>query len=76
MRVTLMPRDITTRWNSTLGLLDYALKHWKVVDLVTQRRELGLREYKLTDNEWAIVEQLRNVLKVRKKKCCASMFDY
>ena len=68
MRVTLMPRDVATRWNSTLGLLDYALKHRRAVDLVTQRRELGLRKYELTDNEWEIVEQLRNVLKVRKKK--------
>ena len=59
-----MPRDIATRWNSTFDLLEYALKHRKAVDLLTQRRELGLRKFELSDNEWAIVEQLRSVLKV------------
>ena len=66
MVVTLMPRDVATRWNSTLDLLEYALKHCKAIDIVTQRRELGLWDLELTDEEWAIVEQLQRVLKVSK----------
>jgi len=66
MPVTLMPRDVATRWNSTVGLLEYALKHRKAVDLITQQRELGLRKFELTDNEWVIVEQLQSVLQVQK----------
>jgi hypothetical protein len=61
-----MPRDVTTRWNSTVGLLEYALKHRKAVDLITQQRELGLRKFELMDNEWVIVEQLQSVLQVKK----------
>ena len=64
MTVKLMPRDVATRWNSTLILLEYALKHRKAIDLVTQRRELGLRDLELTDDEWVIAEQLQRVLKV------------
>ena len=64
MTVKLMPRDVATQWNSTLDLLEYALKHRKAIDLVTQRRELGLRELELMDEEWVIVEQLQRVLKV------------
>ena len=60
-----MPRDVATRWNSTFNLLEYALKHRKAVDLLTQRCELGLRKFELSDNEWKIVEQLHSVLKVR-----------
>jgi hypothetical protein len=46
-------------------MLDYALEHRKAVDTVTQRRDLHLRKYELADHEWEIVEQLRDVLKVR-----------
>jgi hypothetical protein len=75
MSVALMPRDVSTRWNSTLILLDYALKHRKAVDLITQRRDLGLRKYELMDNEWAIIEQLRDVLEVSEKNAqVARMF--
>lgn len=67
MTVTLMPRDVATRWNSTLDLLEYALEHRKAIVLVTQRHELGLRDLELTDEEWAIIEQLQIVLKVSKQ---------
>lgn len=65
MPVTLMPRDVATRWNSTFDMLKYALEHRKAVDVVTQRRDLGLRKFELTDEEWEIAGQLRDVLKVR-----------
>ena len=42
MIVSLMPRDILRQWNSTLDLLEYALKHQKVVDLVTQWHETAI----------------------------------
>lgn len=32
---------------------------------MTQQRDLGLRDLELSDHEWLIVDQLRNVLKVR-----------
>ena len=66
MTVTLMPRDVATRWNSTLDLLEYTLKHRKAIDIVTQWRELGLWDLELMDEEWAIIEQLQRVLKVSK----------
>lgn len=64
MKVTCMPRDVVTRWNSLFNLLEYALKHWKAIDLVTQRCELGMRDLELSDNEWELVKQLCSVLKV------------
>jgi hypothetical protein len=62
--VTLMPRDVATRWNSTFDMVDYALEHRAAVDTVTQQRDLHLRMLELADHEWVIVEQLRDVLKV------------
>ncbi|KIK17074.1 hypothetical protein PISMIDRAFT_74078, partial [Pisolithus microcarpus 441] len=61
--VTIMPRDVLTRWNSSFDLLEYALNHRKAIDTVTQRRELGLRKFELGDHEWELVEQLHDILK-------------
>ena len=64
MKVSCMPRDVTTQWNSLFNLLEYALKHQKAIDLVTQWHELGMRDLELSDNEWELVKQLCSVLKV------------
>ncbi|KAG2085761.1 uncharacterized protein F5147DRAFT_527794, partial [Suillus discolor] len=40
MSPTNMPRDVSTRWNSTYDMLEYAVSHRKAIDAVTQRREL------------------------------------
>ncbi|KIK92855.1 hypothetical protein PAXRUDRAFT_146435, partial [Paxillus rubicundulus Ve08.2h10] len=55
MTVSLMPRDVVTHWNSTFNMLEYALKHRKAVDTMTQKRDLGLRKFELTDHEWKII---------------------
>jgi hypothetical protein len=59
-----MPRDVTTRWNSTFDMLNFALEYRKAVQNLTGDEELNLEKYKLTRNEWAIAEHLRDVLKV------------
>jgi hypothetical protein len=65
MSVMLMPCDVATRWNLTFEMLNYAVEHRKAVDIVTQRQDLGLREFELSDEEWDIAGQLRDVLRVR-----------
>ncbi|KAG1728879.1 hypothetical protein EDD22DRAFT_788968 [Suillus occidentalis] len=52
-------------------MLEYTLNHCKAIDVVSQRHELGLRAFELSDEEWSIVEQLCNVLKILKD---ATMF--
>jgi hypothetical protein len=69
MTPTNMPRDVSTRWNSTFDMLDYALVHREAIDTVTQRRDLGLRKFELADNDWEIANQLRDVLKVGPCSC-------
>ncbi|KAG1831814.1 hypothetical protein EV424DRAFT_1268979, partial [Suillus variegatus] len=64
MTKTNMLRDVSTRWNSTFDMLEYSLGHRKAVDTVTQRQELGLRKFELTDHEWEIAGQLCDVLKL------------
>lgn len=61
--ITLMPRDVATRWNSTFDLLRYGMDHKEAIDVITRRRDL--RKFELVDEEWELVEQLCSVLKVR-----------
>ena len=60
----LLPRDVTTRWNSTFDMLDVAYSHRKALDLMTQDRANGLRDFELNEEEWKLVKELRDVLKV------------
>jgi hypothetical protein len=61
----LMPRDVRTRWNSTFVMLDFAVQHQKPLDLLSAQRGNGLRKLELSQEEWNIAAQLRDVLKVR-----------
>ena len=59
-----MPHDVSTRWNSTFDMLDFAINYRKAIDAMTDKRKLGLGEYELDDHEWTLAMQLRDVLKV------------
>ncbi|KAG9313576.1 hypothetical protein JVU11DRAFT_5905 [Chiua virens] len=62
--ITLLPHDVVTRWNSTFDMLNYALEHRKEIDMVTQQRDLDLRKFELGDEEWDVLQELCDVLKV------------
>jgi hypothetical protein len=61
----MMPRDVTTRWNSTFDMLDFAVEHITAIDAITSDRDMKLRQYELSEDEWDVARQLRDVLKVR-----------
>ena len=60
----MMPRDVRTHWNSTFDMLDFAVEHAEALDTITADRELKMRQYELSDEDWDIARQLRDVLKV------------
>lgn len=60
----MMPRDVSTRWNSTYDMLDFALGFRSAIDSMTAMRDLDLRKYELSPAEWAIAKELKDVLKV------------
>jgi hypothetical protein len=43
----MIPRDVTTRWNSTFDMLDFAVKHIAAVNAITSNRDMKLRQYEL-----------------------------
>jgi hypothetical protein len=64
LSVRMMPRDVSTRWNSTFDMVEFALLYRKPLDDLTSLREMKLRVYELSEEEWRIAEQLSGVLKV------------
>jgi hypothetical protein len=60
----MMPRDVSTRWNSTFDMLEFAIQYRVAIDAMTAIREFDLRKYELVPTEWDTATELRDVLKV------------
>jgi hypothetical protein len=60
-----MPRDVSTRWNSTFNMLNFACEHKAAVNSMTANIDNKLRVYEMSSEEWGYAEELREVLKVR-----------
>jgi hypothetical protein len=60
----MMPRDVSTRWNSTFDMLNLALTYRSAIDAITDTRNYNLHKYELLPMEWKIATELRDVLKV------------
>jgi hypothetical protein len=50
-------------------MLDFALTYQEGINAITDMRKLGLGEYELSEDEWPLVKQLRDVLKVGIQMC-------
>jgi hypothetical protein len=60
-----MPRDVTTRWNSTYDMLLFASRYQKAIDRITADKSLKrAKKFELEDDEWKIIEDLIAVLGV------------
>lgn len=60
----MMPRDVSTRWNSTFEMLDFSIGYRAAINTMTATRNFDLRKYELLPMEWDIAKELRDVLKV------------
>jgi hypothetical protein len=56
--------DVTTRWNSTYDMLEFAVQYRPAIDAMTAIRDLNLCKYELAASEWKITGELRDVLQV------------
>ena len=65
LSIRIMPRDVSTRWNSTYDMLKFAYTYREAIDRITGDRAMKLRDFELFESEWETVKQLRDSLKVR-----------
>jgi len=59
-----MPRDVSTRWNSTFDMLEFAIQYRPAIDAITAAHNFSLRQYELVPAEWKMASELQDVLKV------------
>ena len=62
--IHMMPRDISTWWNSTFDMIQIAIAYCEPLNDLTGCRAMKLWDYELTEDEWKIAEQLSDVLDV------------
>ena len=60
----MMPRDVTTHWNYTYEMLNFVYNYRMAYNEITANRNMKMREYELSKEEWKIVKDLADVLKV------------
>ena len=60
-----MPRDVTIQWNSTYNMLVCGNEYRTAIDIITVDRTMDLRKFEISQEEWTVLEQLQEVLKVR-----------
>lgn len=65
LSVCMMPQDVSTQWNSTFDMLEFAIRYHVAIGAMTTVCEFNLWKYELTLDEWKIAMELWDVLKVR-----------
>lgn len=64
---TSLVRRVPTRWNSDLDCLLAHFYFKEVVEQFTAIPSLGLKHYSLSDSQWKLAEDVREILLVRAK---------
>jgi hypothetical protein len=67
LSLRVMPRDVTTRWNSTYDMLKFAYTYREAINQLTDNRSLNLGKCRITNVEWNLVQQLWDTLKVSRR---------
>ena len=61
----MMPRDVSTRWNSMYDMVNFASEYHTALNVMTTDHDMNLRQFELTKKEWGMATELCEVLQVR-----------
>ena len=50
--------DVSTRWNSTFDMSNFAVEYEVAIDIITDKHKLGLSSYALDEHEWELLRQV------------------
>ena len=64
LKPRMMPRDVSTRWNSTYDMVEFAIEYRAALDIMTADRDMKLHKFELSKKEWGMVTELCEVLQV------------
>ena len=59
-----MPQDVSTQWNLTFNMPEFALNNQKALIAITGDQRMELQIFELLEHEWTLAEQLQDVLEV------------
>ena len=62
--VCIIPHDVKTRWNLTFDMVKMSFKFCPAIDNITANKSLKLCKYELDDDDWKVIGDLLQVLKV------------
>ena len=65
-----IPRDVSTRWNSTFDMLDFCIDYKLAIEDYTAGFEGDMRTLVLQAEEWTIARELCDVLKASATCTC------
>jgi hypothetical protein len=54
----MMPQDVSTRWNSTFDMLEFAVRYCITINAMTAVHHFDLHKYELVPAEWKIALEL------------------
>jgi hypothetical protein len=59
-----MPRDVSTRWNSTYDMIKFAIEYCAALDKITADHDMKLRQFELSNEDWDMATELGKALQV------------
>jgi hypothetical protein len=60
----MMPRDVSTRWNSTYDMVEFSTEYQAALNIMTADCDMNLHQFELSKKEWGLATELREVLRV------------
>ena len=59
----MMPQDISTHWNSTFDMVNFAIDYQLAIDAITGNCDMKMQSLELDAPEWTIAKELCETLK-------------
>jgi hypothetical protein len=60
----MMPRNVSTRWNSTYDMIEFAIEYRAALDMITADCDMKLRQFELSNEDWDMATELGKALQV------------